>query len=298
MQNKALRRVLSIILSLAVFIVFPLSFTQEVQAASTKTFYVTTQYKNVTTSSNGSKSTSTSKQTYDKNGLRTSSLYSSNSGDYSYESKTVYKHNKRGYISAVKVYDKDGKLTDNMSYSYKYNSKGLPVTQKTYRISSGNKTLVSTGTITYYTNGVTKKESSKDTDGGSVVTTYYSSGVLKSYKYTAADGSVSVQTFDKKGSQISYKSNGYSEVHSTMKYDKKGNLVKDVYTVTSSYEGQETEYTVTETTTYTYDSHKNVTKSVTKIVNTMPDGSTDTSTRTYTAKYKAVKVAKKFWRFF
>jgi len=295
MRSKHLRRVISLVLAFAMFIIFPMAFTLEAQAASTKTFYFRTSFKQVAKYSTGDKDSYTTKSTYGKNGLIKTRTYSDGS-------KSVYTHDKYGYVKTEKSYDPNGKLDTTYSYVYKYGKNGLPKTEKQYmKIGSGKKELLGTSTYTYYANKRYKKIIYK-TEDGKATSLYRKDGTQKSYTFKGKNGYSTKATYDSHGSTKTwiYTGDGYTskENHTTLKYDKKGNIIKDVYTMKTIYGGDTYKSKCTETTKYTYDKHNNITKSVTKIKNTDSSGNTTVTTYTNTYKWKAIKVAKKYWHLF
>lgn len=281
---------MALVLSVAVFALFPVAFTQQAQAASTKTYYVVTQSKTVWTTGQGGGDTYYTKYTYNKNGLTTSAKYT--------DGKVKYTRDSKGYITKAKSYDKSGKLQSTSVYTNKYNGKGLLKSSKVYDVKGKKKTLSYTAKYTYYSNKKLKKEVLKYADGGSGTYTYYKSGRMKSSTYKDADGKVSTTKYDKHGSMKSHKSADWTENHTVLKYDKKGNLIKDVYTSTSTFDGSSYTTKYEMTAKLTYDKHKNITKSVQTTKITQMDGSVATEKNTYTAKYKKVKVPKKYQHFF
>ena len=257
MKKKYFKRIVSLMLALAVFVMFPVAFTQEAQAASTKTFYVVTSathtYKYDDNDSNTYKYT----YTRGKNGFLKKSTYD--------DGHTVYKRNSKGYTTETKVYE-GKKLVETYTYVYSYGSNGLPKTEKCYyKPAGGKKTLNFTSKYTWYSNKHIKKEVYKGTDGRST-SLYWKNGKIKSYSYKGNGEIKSIkETYDSHGSVLTHKSEGsdYSitEKH-TLKYDKKGNPVKDVYTVTNKFDNETSTTKVTDTTEYKYDKHGNILKSV------------------------------------
>ena len=290
MKNNLIKRITAIMLSLAVFALFPAAFTQEAQAASGKKFYVCTQSTTVYNYGDGS-DTYTTTYTYSKNGLMKTAKYS--------DGETAkYTRDKKGYVTKITRYNSAGALVSTTTFKNKYNKKKLLTSQQAYITSDGSTRLSYTSTYTYYKNKKIKKEVLKYASGGSDTYNYYKNGNIKSSVYVSADGSTSSAKYDKKGNCKSYTSKNWSENHSVLKYDKKGNLIKDVYTETETYDGKTDTTKYELSTTYKYDKHKNIIKSVTTRKVTHPDGTVSNITTTYTAKWKAVKVPKKFRHFF
>lgn len=289
MKTKLFNRITAVILSLAVFALFPVAFTQEANAASKKQ-YVCTQSTTVYNYGDGTDTYSTS-YSYSKNGLLKAAKY--NDGE-----STKYTRDKKGYVTKIERYNSSGALESATVYKNKYNKKKLLKSQQAYFQSDGTSRLSYTATFTYYKNKHVKKEVYSYAEGGKDTYTYYKNGKLKSNVYVSSDGRTTASKYDKKGNCKSYTSSNMAEKHSVMKYDKKGNLIKDVYTITYVEDGQSTTTKYESATKYTYDKHKNIKKSVTTTKVTHPDGSVSTNTTTYTAKWKAVKVPKKFRHFF
>ena len=302
MKRSIINRIVSLTLALAVLLMFPAVFSQEAQAASgnTKTVYVLTSSKTVSTDPNGKKETTTIKRTYDKNGLW--------SGMENSQYKTVVSRNKKGYFNKIKTYDLKGKLIRTNTYKMTYNKKGLVTTEKMYTQEAGKKKkLTSTYKYTYYGNNNFKTAVGKY-DDQTFTEKYNKKGILSS-SVTESRGEyprTSTTTYDKYGNikKYVYEGTDYktTDVHTTLKYDKYGNLVKDIYTSTSQYiaaEGQDsmepivTKYT--KTIKYKYDSHKNIIKEVTTVKAVPSVGDPFTTTTTKTMKYKAVKIEKKYW---
>ena len=292
MKKKYFKRIVSIVLALAVFVMFPMTFTQEAQAASTKTFYVRTSAK-TSFDYGGDRGSYEYKYTRDKNGLLTKSTWD--------DGHEVYTRNSKGYVTKIKYYD-GKKLTETNTFVYTWNSDGLPKTEKCYIKSPGSaKELYYTSKFTYYSNKHVKKEVSKGIDGNST-TIYWKNGNRKSYSFKGKGELDSIKvTYDSHGNDKTYISKGpdytTTEKHTTLKYDKKGNLIKDVFTVTDEYDTSKSTNKVTTTIKYKYDKHGNILKSVTTSKSKGSYGSSK-SVETNTYKYKAVKVDKKYWHFY
>lgn len=269
MLKKRLSAALSLMLAVMVFMTFQMAFVQEASAASKKTKYVVTQSTFTAKYNNGETSKSTTKYTYFKTGL----TKSAKSDDYA----SKFTRYKNGYIKTVKSYNGKGKLERTTLYTYKFNKKGLPVTEKTYEVKGSRKTLLGTTTNTYYGNGQIKKSVEKY--GSSVFTiTYNKKGDVK--------------TIINKSKQYYSK-----ESFTGRKYDKKGNPIKSVSTF--YYKDGNDVYKSTTTQTYKnkYDKHNNLIKVTETSVRKDSTGTyTDKYTNTY--KYKKVKVPKKYLKFF
>lgn len=69
MKNRIAKKYLALLLSFAVFALIPVAFTQEANAASKKTYYVTTKVTTQTQSSDGTK-VNTYKYSYFKMAFR------------------------------------------------------------------------------------------------------------------------------------------------------------------------------------------------------------------------------------
>ena len=286
MKNRIAKKYLALLLSFAVFALIPVAFTQEANAASKKTYYVTTKVTTQTQSSDGTK-VNTYKYSYFKNGLQKKNDNGTK--------KAIHKRNSKGYITKTTFYNSSGAVTGTYTYKYKYNNKGHATSEKCYYQASGAaKNLYYSTFMSYHSNGRVKRSITVYSNGTKADLLYYSSGKYKKYVYTDENGRITTTKYDKYGSEKSYYSSAVSELHTTLKHDKNGNITKDVYTTT--YDGYTT--TTKAVTKYKYDKHKNIKKAVTTTTRTEPDGSTSTSVYTYTAKYKAVKVAKKYQHFF
>ena len=300
MRKKYFRRIVSLVLALAVFVMFPMAFTQEAQAASkTKTFYVVTQQTTTYTNSDGSTEKNVTKYTYDKNGLRKTVV----SKGYMPYYKAVYTRNKAGLVTSYKSYNEDGKLTWITSYTIK---NGKIVKSKDYQVDpdTGKKTLFSSTTITYK-KGKPTKEVTKYSDGDTSTLTYYSNGAPKKEVSKGANGTY-IYNYNKKGNMTSSSSNYTSydgtKMKSTSTYtyrdikNKKGDTTKFVVTEKRTENGKTKKIVNTSTYQYTYKSGR-----MAKVVTTTKSKGGDyeyTNKTTTTYKYKAVKVAKKYWKYF
>lgn len=67
-KRKLVKQIVAFVLAFAMFVIFPMAFTLEAQAASAKTFYVVTSSKQVV-NYYGEKDTKLTTTTYDKNAL-------------------------------------------------------------------------------------------------------------------------------------------------------------------------------------------------------------------------------------
>ena len=293
MKKKYFKRIVSLVLALAVFVMFPMAFTQEAQAASTKTFYVTTSATHTYKYADGNTNTYKYKYTRDKNGLLTKST--------SDDGYTVYTRNSKGYATKAKYYE-DKKLSETDTYVYTWYGNGLPKTEKCYaKTVGGKKKLVYSSKYTWYGNKHLKKEVFKSNNSnGTWTSLYWKNGNIKSSSFKGKDSS-SKTTYDKRGNILTYVSKGenssFSEKH-TLTYNKKGHVIKDVIKNTDVYDEKTTKSTTTETTKYDYDKHGNILKSVTTSKFKDSGGKIHKSVYTHKYTYKAVKVAKKFWHFY
>ena len=286
MYTKKFGKILAVMMSIMVAVVFTCSFTVEANAASKKTYYVPTKVTTVYDSNDGSKTTYVTTYSYFKNGLLKQAT-----GQYG---KTVYKRNKEGYATSEKIYDETGKLTSEYVYKFK---KKVPVSCTAYQYADGKKILDGTYNLTYK-KGVLRKSVYKQADGNYTnTTTYTKKGIpIKSTRNTG------YTNYDKNGNQTTYyyasTDGSYKELTTyTYKYDKKGNPVSEIEKGTFTSGGTTDTITATTTYKYTYNKAGKITKCVASRVTTYKDGSSYKSTTTTTYKYKKIKVAKKFQKF-
>ena len=304
MKHYKFKRCISLLLSVMVFVVMTMVSATEVDAASSKTFYVpktekttyvyTSTYDGNTTTS---KSSSTTSYFYGKNGLENKYTY-----DSTYDSGTSkISRNSKGYVTGVKSYDKNGKLKSTTTYTRKSN--GDATKMKSYDYSSGKKKLSFTSTYTYWSKGVIKKSTRKDADGSTTVYNYNKKGYVTSYsadggkykttyKHTFKNGRLAKEVATNSGSN-----NDGSVATTTFTYKvKNGKVIKEVATCTTKYKDGTTDKRVT-TSTYTYNSKGKITKSVSETKSESDYGSY-TSKMTTTTTYKKVSVNKKYWKLF
>ena len=293
MKKNLFSRMVSLVLALAVFVMFPMTFTQEAQAASTKTFYVTTSATYTYKYQNEKSSTYyEGKHKRDKNGFLIKDTF-----DDGYD---VYTHNSKGDVTKIKHYEgKELSYTD--SFVYTYGSNGRPKTEKWYFQSPGEKKeLQNTTKYTYYSNKHVKKKVCKSSDGTDTYL-YRKDGTLKSSTNKGKDSSSAKNTYDSHGNVKTSKSisedYSVSENHTTLEYDTHGNLIKDVYTLTDKFNNKTSTTKVTVTIEYKYDKHGNILKCVTT-KKSKEKGKTIKETNTYKYTYKTVKVTKKYWHFY
>lgn len=291
---KYAKRYLSLILTFALALSIPFAFTQEASAASkTKTQYVCVSNESSFTDPGGKTTKDKTEFTINKYGLMTSVNYG--------RGKTKYTRNKRGDVIKTKFYNKKGKLESTYTYAYRYNKKGLPVSEKRYIVRGGKKTLLSSATMTYYSNGKLKKSIQKQ-DRDKWVYEYKKNGIQKSAVINY-DGDTDTYTFDKHGypKKEVYKDKAGVTIETrayTNKYDKYGNLKSSVCESTLTDEGVTTTSKTTTNIKNTYDSHKNVIKSVETNKEYVSGKHISTTKNVTTFKYKKVSVPKKYWRFF
>lgn len=301
MKHYKFKRCISLLLSVMVFVVMTMVSATEVNAASSKTFYVPktekTTYVYTSTYDDGTtytdKDSWTTSYFYGKNGLE--NKYTSESGT------SKISRNSKGYVTGVKSYDKNGKLKSSTVYTRKSN--GDATKMKSYDYSSGKKKLSFTSTYTYWKKGVTKKSTRKDADGSTTVYTYDKKGYITSfssdggkykttYKHTFKNGRLVKEVATNSGS----KSDGAVETTTYTYKTKNGKVIKEVATSITKYKDSTTNKRVS-TTTYTYNSKGKLTKSVSETKGES-EYSSYTSKMTTTITYKKVSVNKKYWKLF
>lgn len=302
MKHYKFKRCISLLLSVMVFVVMTMVSATEVDAASSKTFYVpktekttyvyTSTYEDGTT--NTDKESWTTSYYYGKNGLE--NKYTSESGT------SKISRNSKGYVTGVKSYDKNGKLQSTTTYTRKSN--GDATKMKSYDYSSGKKKLSFTSTYTYWRKGVIKKSTRKDADGSTTVYNYNKKGNITSYsadggkykttyKHTFKNGRLAKEVATNSGSN-----NDGSVATTTFTYKvKNGKVIKEVATCTTKYKDGTTDKRVT-TSTYTYNSKGKITKTVSETKADYAYGGSYTSKMTTTTTYKKVSVNKKYWKLF
>ena len=287
MNSITKRRLLTAVMILVLAVAFWLACAGMVNAAK-KSFYVPIKATSVNAYQDGTSSSVTIDYKYFKNGLRKSIKY--NDGDYSW--KEVFKRNKNGYVTSRKDYDADGEWDGYYEVKFK---KGYPSTAKYYTVYNGNKTLKTKYTFTYKKGKLVKEVVKTDNgDEGKTTTTitYWSNGNTKKAKsdnYT--------DTYDKHGNLTKsvYNSKYTSGTHTYKNTYKKGRLTKVVETM--SIFDKEDQETSTSTTVTTYKYKTNKAGAVTEVVEarTWTGGGVTTTTK---YKLKKFKVDKKFWKFF
>ena len=261
-MKKYAKRYLSLVLAFTLVFAIPFAFTQEASAASKskkQTVYLQTKVVSVTKYSTGETYKDTTKNTYNKKGQLTKSVYSSKG----YKATTKYKYNKKGYMTSLKEYDKKNKLTYQVTV--KMNKKGMPAKR-----------------ISYDVNGKKKKKT--------YVETYKYSG-KKLVKISWKD-----YTDNSTGS---YDPNApITQDNVNYKYDNHGNIIEENNTDSYTEDGV-TYTTVSKTVySYTYNKAGAITKSssTTTSVTTDTNGGKETSTSSNvtTYKLKKMKVASKY----
>ena len=278
------RRVLTVIMILALAMVFWFACTVKVNAAAKKTFNVVTEEKTTYKMNDGSTYSYTSTYQYFKTGLLKS--ITENDGY-----KVVYTRDKSGVAKGIKYYGDEGKLTGETVNTIK---KGKITASKYYSYFEGKKLVSKTKYI--YTKGKLSKTVVTNAEtGDTTTTTYYSNGVRKS-----TTSKTTKIKYDKQGFTTSYKytSGEYSEV-STYKntYDKKTGRVKKIVETTKTTNG-DSSMTHNSTETYKYTvKGGNVKKCEVTYKFKNSDGNEGTSSYTTTYNYKKVKVAKKYWKY-
>lgn len=284
MKRKLTKRIFSVVTALAVFAALPLAFTQNAYAASKeKTFYVPVSYDYI----NDGYPSYSAKYIYDDNGLL-KEIKDTNG-------RRVFSRNSKGYLTGMAEYsdDYDKGPVSKYVFKYKFNKRGLPVTEKNYEQRKTKKILRSTRTFTYYANRNVKKMVLKRPDGKYYeIHKFRKNGTPKSSYYKSSypnySGYESV-TYDKHGNMLTYKTGAGSFRHH-LKYDKRGNLIKDECTDLERVKR-------TETYKYTYDKHNNILKCVFKARGKGPGESyTENTVDKYT--YEPVRSKKPYWHFF
>ena len=283
MKRNLIGRVMSIVTALAVFAALPLASTQDAHAASKeKTFYGPVSYDYI----NDGNPSYSAKYIYDDNGLL-KEIKDTNG-------RRVFSRNSKGYLTGMTLYsDKYESPTGKYVFRYKFNKRGLPVTEKNYEQRKTKKILRFTRTFTYYANRNVKKMVLKWPDGKYYeIHKFRKNGTPKSSYYKSSypnySGFESV-TYDKHGNTLTYKTGAGSFRHH-LKYDKRGNLIKDEYTDLERVKW-------TETYRYTYDKHGNILKCVFKARGKGPGESyTQNTVDKYT--YEQVRSKKPYGHFF
>ena len=315
MKRDYLKRVGAVMLSFMVFVAFSFVVAPEAYAAKSKgkKTPVVVQIDETwssTSSWDGSNSGKSSfKYTYNKQGLCTSG--------YDADGKIVYTHNKKGYVTSEKYYNKEGKLQSRNVYKLKKNGD----ISKSYFYEGTDKKASSVTSYTYYKKGVTKTMTTKE-DGYTYKVWFDKKGNIKKEVHSGqtdvydkskdewVDGTytrtiTNKNTLNKKGNakktvstSVFKDSSGYTDksVSTTtrsFKY-KKGRIVKMVEKVTSKNSEGKVEYTETNTEVNNY-TKKGYIKSSSRTTTTKyTDGDTYTYKNTSTYKYKSIKVAKKY----
>ncbi len=296
MRRRPISRSISILLALAVILVFSVAATTGAYAASKKTVYLPTSTTTTYKYDADSIEKSTYKYKYDKNGLLKKELIKS---EYMSGDKVVYKRTKAGAIKSVSTYA--GKsliyLTKNTI------KKGNVVKSKEYNVVKGKKKLAAISTYTYYKNGNMKKSVYDSKEDGSKYTTYYRKNGTRKKSISKSDYSTYKTTYDKNGlekeeeftyGEGEYKS--YGTTTYTYKLNKKGDVVKSVAKEKTQESDRQVTYVTTRTTKYKYDKHGNILKE--KTTSVRQDGSNKSvSSYITTSKYKKMKVNKKYLKY-
>lgn len=320
MKRDYLKRGGAILLSVMVFVAFSVVVTPDAYAAKSKgkkypvTSEVTNAWSYLNTYSDGEKDGESGKDImvyhYDKNGLCTSVT----NGNL----KTVYTHNKKGYVTSTKEYD--GNTLSTMT-TYKVKKNGDVSSLKFYVAGKGFKTPYQTMSYTYWKKGVVKTTVNKlgdDTyktwyDKKGNITKEVSSGkttIWDEKKGDTVDGTYTETAtyknkLDKKGhaikttvTRVNKLSNGNTEkstetITRSYKYKKNKILKCTTNTVRKNSEGK-VEYKDKTVETNTYNKSGYLTKSTYEDTWSYSDGETYSNKSTSTIKYKRVKVAKKY----
>ena len=316
MKRDYLKRVGAVMLSLAVFVAFSFVVAPEAYAAKSKgkKYPVVVQIDYSWSESEvGSDEVhsghSTTKYTYNKQGLQT--------GAVDENGKTVFTHSKKGFITSEKFYDTNGKLTGRYVYKLKKNGD----ISKSYYYEGTSKKASYVTTYTYYKKGVIKTMTTKE-DGYTYKVWYDKKGNIKKevnsgptevydkdkdewVEGTYTSTTTNKNTLNKKGnakktiSTYVYKdSAGYTDksvstITRSFKY-KKGRIVKMLEKVTAKNSEGKTDYTETTTEVNNYTKKGYIKSSSRTSVTKYADGDSSTYKNKSVYKYKSIKVAKKY----
>jgi len=261
------KRIMALVLTLALAAAIPFAFTQEASAAAKKSgskkvsVHLISDESLSRDVSGGLKYVTVTKNTYNRKGFKTKYVTSNNKGGLE---KYKIKYNSKGYMTSCKVYNKNNKLFRLIKVKMK---NGKPYTSKEYSVNGRKRTLIYKQTFVY------KGKKLKKIKWRNL--RINTSGTIKVKSASSAQ----------KGSEKA-------------KYDKYGNLISDTRTSKQTESGVEVTTTYKITHQYTYDMVGNILEDVcTETTTKVPAKGKKSEVVTKTVmkyKYKKMKVLKKY----